>query len=78
VLGNHRGRLLVVHVRMRIRLLELTQRFDAVIGSDEDIGVFVHVFQDCAQHLVESDVLVREGEPVTPCSSGWVLVNIVE
>ena len=61
VLGNHRSRLLVIHVRKRIHLLELTQRFDAVVRNDEDIGVVVHVFQDCAQDLVESDVLVREG-----------------
>ena len=58
VLGDHRSRLLVIHVRVRIGFFELAQRLDAVVGNDKDVGIVVRVLQDRAQHLVEGDVLV--------------------
>src|SRR5215469_8095310 len=59
--GDDRSRLLMIHVGVRIGLLELAQWLDAVIGDDKHVGVVIHMLQYRTQHLVESDVLAREG-----------------
>src|SRR5215472_9676465 len=60
MLGDNRRGLLVVHVRVRIFLLELAQRLDAMVGEDEYVGVSVGMLQDRPEDLVESYVLVRK------------------
>src|SRR5580693_1861928 len=58
MLGDNRRGLLVVHVHVRVGLLELAQWLDAMIGHDEEIGVVVYVLQHGAQYFVEGNVLV--------------------
>src|SRR5580704_5023453 len=46
VLRYHRRGLLVIHVSMWVFLLELAERLDPVIGNDEQVGIFVDVFEN--------------------------------
>ena len=45
MLGDDWRGLLVVHVRVRVGFFELAQRFDAVIGNNNDVGVIIDVLQ---------------------------------
>lgn len=60
MLRDDRRGFLVVHVGVRVGLFEFAQRLDAVVGNDDDVRILVGMLQDCAQHFIEGNVLVRE------------------
>jgi len=51
VLSDDGSGFLVVHVRVRIGVLKLAQRLNAMVRNDKDICVLVDVLQNAAQNL---------------------------